>query len=646
MTALLLALFSLGLVATFTAGVAGLWFSQKLFRAPDRHMPRTLLTSATLAGVHAASFSLGFAALQTQQPIPLIALVFVGAFWMFWISIRNLMNFSSRQAALACLIVLALQSTVVESFVIPFRNFVAEMFVVPTGAMAPTVLGRHKHVTCQKCDCTYDVSASAEAEDATADHGPSLLDRVREQQVVAATCPLCRYPCSTDPDTESGRQFPSQSGDRVVVGKTRSEPQRWDIIVFRYPDDRRTNYVKRLVGLPGEAVKIARGDIWTKSAGETEFHIARKDPGKLRDLLHPVYDNDCVVDAMTKAGWPLRWQPWPGADGQQPDWQSKDGGRTFQLDRQPTGEAWLRYQHFVPLASDWAVIERGSIPKDVLVLPQLITDFYAYNSFEMRGHGLGANLSGLHWVGDLLVEADVDVKSNTGALLVDLVEGGKHFRATVDVATGQATLAIDGVKDFRPVAQTSIKGRGKYHVGFANIDDELTLWVDDHVVKFDGPTTYSPLGNDYPQATEKDLGDLAPAGIGSRGAQLKVSKMRVWRDVYYIAERLDPRSGGGLLTDYPKSGLDRQNSIASMDQEELADFMSTPETWKTFGPGQINARREVTFPLKADQFFMLGDNSPQSKDGRLWETQHWVERELLIGRVTGIYWPIERWREL
>ena len=40
-----------------------------------------------------------------------------------------------------------------------------------------------------------------------------------------------------------------------------------------------------------------------------------------------------------------------------------------------------------------------------------------------------------------------------------------------------------------------------------------------------------------------------------------------------------------------------------------------------------------------DQFFVLGDNSGQSSDGRLWIGQYWVERELLIGKALFIYWP-------
>ena len=47
--------------------------------------------------------------------------------------------------------------------------------------------------------------------------------------------------------------------------------------------------------------------------------------------------------------------------------------------------------------------------------------------------------------------------------------------------------------------------------------------------------------------------------------------------------------------------------------------------------------------MKADQFLPMGDNSPQSYDGRYWWHQgvkhHYVERDLLIGKALLIYWP-------
>ena len=58
-----------------------------------------------------------------------------------------------------------------------FRTFLGEVFVIPTGSMAPTLMGRHKVVTCPQCAYTYTVNADREVE-AT---GPTTgsLPRVR-----------------------------------------------------------------------------------------------------------------------------------------------------------------------------------------------------------------------------------------------------------------------------------------------------------------------------------------------------------------------------------------------------------------------------------------------------------------------------------
>lgn len=40
------------------------------------------------------------------------------------------------------------------------------------------------------------------------------------------------------------------------------EPQRGDVIVFIYPKDPKKNFVKRLIGLPGETLQISNGTIY------------------------------------------------------------------------------------------------------------------------------------------------------------------------------------------------------------------------------------------------------------------------------------------------------------------------------------------------------------------------------------------------
>ncbi|MCL2462144.1 MAG: signal peptidase I, partial [Defluviitaleaceae bacterium] len=39
-------------------------------------------------------------------------------------------------------------------------------------------------------------------------------------------------------------------------------PKRFDIVVFRYPDDRTQLFVKRVIGLPGETVSIRDGEVY------------------------------------------------------------------------------------------------------------------------------------------------------------------------------------------------------------------------------------------------------------------------------------------------------------------------------------------------------------------------------------------------
>lgn len=43
------------------------------------------------------------------------------------------------------------------------------------------------------------------------------------------------------------------------------EPQRGDVIVFRYPNDPQEYFIKRLIGLPGETVSFADGQVFIAS---------------------------------------------------------------------------------------------------------------------------------------------------------------------------------------------------------------------------------------------------------------------------------------------------------------------------------------------------------------------------------------------
>ncbi len=580
---------------------------------------------------------------------------------------------------------------VVESVVIAFvlaflfRTFEAEAFVIPTGSMAPTLMGRHKDVVCPKCDYPFQVSASDEVDSTTG-------RRKKGVDVIACTCPMCRYTIELDGGNPQGKSYRSYKGDRILVAKFPyqfRDPERWDVAVFKYPGGAKTNFIKRIVGLPNETVAVSHGDLFVKPAAEEdagafgrppdryrpvrkvvldEFEIARKPPRKIRAMLQPVYDTERVkpelVRKLVKIGWPARWSP---LVGQNPalGWEASEDYGSFRTEGSPEVETWIRYQHIVPSYEDWQYFKDGALPPRT-PRPQLITDFSAYNTelldspdrrgthgrrpgsegyyrydgsyVEASGPAPASQQLGLHWVGDLAVECTVEAESESGEAILELREGGETFQCRIDVGTGKARLSIDGRGEYQPTAQTRVRGPGKYRIMFSNIDDQLTLWVNGRVIGFDRDTAYPRLGNTVPHRS-----DLEPVRIGSRGAALGVSRLKVYRDVYYIAERL-PRgyASSTVITDFyedpyrPESG-EEMARVLSDPRGEMARILSDPREWGFFA-----STRQVAFPLEEDQFLVLGDNSAESKDSRLWENEgfpYYVSREMLIGKALFIYWP-------
>ena len=59
------------------------------------------------------------------------------------------------------------------------RGFEAQAFVIPTGSMAPTLMGRHKELSCPQCGFVYTVNASEEVEGRSVPP-PGLLGNLRQ----------------------------------------------------------------------------------------------------------------------------------------------------------------------------------------------------------------------------------------------------------------------------------------------------------------------------------------------------------------------------------------------------------------------------------------------------------------------------------
>ena len=533
-----------------------------------------------------------------------------------------------------------------------FRAFVAEAFVIPTGSMAPTLQGKHKDINCPKCSHQYRTGASSE-------------DGEHPREVVGTRCPICGYALELDKSKPNERSF---TGDRILVNKFCfwfGEPRRWDVIVFKFPGNAVQNYIKRLVGLPNEEIRIYRGDIYVKKEGEADFNIARKPIHKLLSMMQLVDDTDHIPQQLRKVGWPNRWQFWSETGGGDDTWSHSSKDEAWSVTCDGSGpESFVRYRHLVPSYyyrmsrtpagtpisehhADWDRIEaKKELPPDMETrFGMLITDYYTYND-QRDHHGMGSPhppCMGFNWVGDLALEADVNVINSKGILILDLIEGGVHYQARIDVASGEATLqSVDGPKfvvDDESVAalkaQTVVKGPGKYTFRFSNIDDQLNLWVNNKLIKFDGDGVYSPPEKVMPAWSEQDPGDMSPAGIGSNGAAFKVTRMKILRDIYYLAHDTNNRHDN---SDYHVN-----------NRGHLVTAFSDPTSWEELKI--FDRMTSVEFKMGDDQFFPLGDNSPASRDARIWNARYenhsangnYVDRQLLIGKAIMIYWP-HAWR--
>jgi len=431
-------------------------------------------------------------------------------------------------------------------------TFVIRSFIIPTGSMADTLMGAHFKIRCSQCGYYYDYGFVPENYKLPANAVPA-----GKIGAPATWCPNCGY-------FEPPQAREVSKGDKILVLKTIyqfEQPKRWDVIVFKNPQEPKIDYIKRLIGKPGEKIEIIDGDVYINDK------IARK-PKKIQDeLWMPIYNNDFQP---IEPQWPQfnghRWhQPFRNFQGS--NWQaSEDSPAMFTL--QSAGKKLNKLFYDSSLGNDFRVA-------------------YEYNKI------------GLNKKQPFCSDIKLRYFANTGQESVFGVELGKYgriYRATVDT-NGIMTISELRGDDVEILAQETceIDFSKSLLVEFVNVDHILTFKAGKAKLQHDLGVNASDAGTINPE--------IEPQATIIGTGRLRVSRIAIFRDIHYTGAN----TGGTGVEGNP-------------------------------------------ITLEEGQFFVLGDNSPNSLDSRFWENEGIgnneiryakgvVPEEYLVGKAMVVFWP-------
>ena len=502
-----------------------------------------------------------------------------------------------------------------------FRCFVVEAFVIPTGSMAPTLLGANMQFRCP--DCGYRFTAGYSER-----NNESFSVPEQANKVYSIICPNCGYrlPRELANDSENDASNPTvRYGDRILVMKYLylvNDPHRWDVIVFKTPDnpgaqgDYTVNYIKRLIGKPGERLFVAEGDLYVsrdtgKAAVASDFTVQTK-PRHVQDALwRIVYDTDYVPTNLPRSYTSATGEPLDDAPWQQP-WQ-------------PGGQGWVNGDSSKGISARQFAFDnltgQGALQYDTRANPNKtsLTDFLAYDqtrdqdaggrirdTFAMpsygRRDGQVANVS------DLKLSFVVDRFTGPGTVSAVVGKGEVEFAAEVSADKVRLIKRLGAAT--RVIGETPLKGAWPLTVAIENVDYRVDVTLNGREVLHTTAADYAPdVAAVIDRSQSNQPGPAGYARVDAQHAQLQLSHLQLWRDVYY--RDTDNGIARGTARDFPNHVVD----------------------------------------LGKDEYFAMGDNSYMSLDGRYWNERVDLDDEdlhveagrlpgrFLLGKAFFVYWP-------
>ncbi|MHC4060840.1 MAG: signal peptidase I [Planctomycetota bacterium] len=454
-----------------------------------------------------------------------------------------------------------------------FRAFVMEAFRIPTGSMADTLKGAHFRLRCTQCGYKYDYGLG--------NYGLPRDTAPRGYlKKMSSRCPSCGY------DQPTGGEMPVAGGDRILVLKCVYqffEPKQWDVVVFKNPPDPTVNYIKRLVGRPGETIEIIDGDVYI------DGQISRKPPKVQEELWMPVYDNDYQPVRPREALFYGRspWeQPFKNLAGS--EWEIDKADPTkFRLESSSNQISTMIYDTTVgnSFRATYAYDNVRNYPY-MPYCSDLMARFYVLTDEAAAG-------------GEEYVRSESRPQGRIG---ISLSKYQTNYRAWYDFSGEIVMSAVSEGKETilrresyeLPVTDVPLR------VTFANVDHQLVFRLGSKILTYDLGRNPDDVG---PRRT-----DIQPEVQIFGCGKLMLSNVAIFRDIHYTARK----------------------------------FANSSETGR--------ATEGNPLKLKRDEFFVLGDNSPNSEDSRWWDRpgkrydgtpyrEGIVPRDYLVGKALFVYWP-------
>ncbi len=508
--------------------------------------------------------------------------------------------------------------SIVVAFILAFvfRAFVVEAFVIPTGSMAPTLLGRHMRAIDPSTGERFAVDVPGRG------HLPEPLETAGAMSRRSWT---------------AGMGTRMNPGDRILVLKylySFAEPRRWDVVVFKDPGVPQQNFIKRLIGLPGEQLLLIDGNVYVKPADEP-WRIARKTDHHTHDKVQravwqPLYHSrfvplDLAGDDASQRQHADQGGPWS------PPWRIVAGEWVGGVDDSLPAEPAYRLRS-----------ASGALTFDFATVLSRAPGLYPYN--QVRGPDQAADqpVEDVRLAATVVPESDgLAVELATTARLDSADGSPQRLAATLD-ADGSVRLWARDVESGAqralagPVAATAPRVGAARRIELWMVDLEASVWINGRQVlrhRFDLPM--EAARRQPPPSRHPD-----ELSITLRGGPATLRDLEVDRDLYYMAV-------DGFM-DYI---ADEQPTDAGMNTRNSR----RPRPGHGVLVKDRDDRYGEPFVLEADQFYCLGDNSPMSGDSRQWSmVDPWVRakfladdptplgvvpRELMMGRAFFVYWP-------